>query len=130
RISKIYKKDLPCLLLQRVGLLRLNKYLNSSFLMYQYSLPNFMHFLAPEMTGVSVPHISPSQIASFPICLPSRKIQDEIVTYLARAITKFESLILTATNAITLLKERRAALISAAVTGKIDVRAQSKALAA
>ncbi|MEW9298804.1 restriction endonuclease subunit S [Acetobacter oryzifermentans] len=130
RISKIYKKDLPCLLLQRVGLLRLKKYLNSSFLMYQYSLPNFMHFLAPEMTGVSVPHISPSQIASFPICLPSRKIQDEIVTYLARAITEFESLILTATNAITLLKERRAALISAAVTGKIDVRAQNKALAA
>lgn len=130
RISKIYKKDLPCLLLQRVGLLRSSKYLNSSFLMYQYSLPNFMHFLAPEMTGVSVPHISPSQIASFPICLPSRKIQDEIVTYLARAITEFESLILTATNAITLLKERRAALISAAVTGKIDVRAQSKVLAA
>lgn len=33
-----------------------------------------------------------------------------------------DSLITTAEPAITLLQERRAALISAAVTGKIDVR--------
>ena len=35
---------------------------------------------------------------------------------------EFEALILEAKRAIALLKERRAALISAAVTGKIDVR--------
>lgn len=130
RISQIHKEDLPCLLLQRVGLLRGGDDLNCVFLMYQYSLPNFMHFLAPEMTGVSVPHISPSQIASFPITLPPRKIQDEIIAYLERTTADFENLVSVAAKAITLLKERRAALISAAVTGKIDVRAQSKAIAA
>jgi type I restriction enzyme S subunit len=38
-------------------------------------------------------------------------------------MTKGDTLITEATQAITLLRERRAALISAAVTGKIDVRA-------
>ncbi|MCA3352594.1 MAG: hypothetical protein INF97_18570 [Roseomonas sp.] len=35
---------------------------------------------------------------------------------------EIDTLITEATQAITLLRERRAALISAAVTGKIDVR--------
>ena len=37
-------------------------------------------------------------------------------------MSDFDALTTTAESAITLLQERRAALISAAVTGKIDVR--------
>ncbi|ATU72971.1 hypothetical protein SXCC_02458 [Gluconacetobacter sp. SXCC-1] len=64
------------------------------------------------------------------IPLPILKEQDEILNFLKEKTGHFDALATTARNAITLLKERRAALISAAVTGKIDVRAQSKALAA
>lgn len=64
------------------------------------------------------------------ISLPTLKEQNEILNFLKEETGHFDALATTARDAITLLKERRAALISAAVTGKIDVRAQSKALAA
>ena len=43
---------------------------------------------------------------------------------------KIDNLMCLVDTDIALLKERRAALISAAVTGKIDIRNQSKANAA
>lgn len=46
----------------------------------------------------------------------------EIVRYLNQCASKFDNLIDKAQSAIELLQERRTALISAAVTGKIDVR--------
>jgi len=48
-----------------------------------------------------------------------------IVSYLDRETAKLDELAAEAGKAIELLKERRAALISAAVTGKIDVRGQA-----
>lgn len=54
--------------------------------------------------------------------LPPLKEQIKISCYLDDVIEKLNSLQLEAQRTIDLLKERRAALISAAVTGKIDVR--------
>lgn len=122
RIAQVSEDDLPCLLLQRVALMRGDERLDNSFLLYLYSLDYFMHYLAPEMTGVSVPHISPTQISSYPIVVPPLHEQQEIVAYLKMAISHFDELSDTATSTITLLQERRSALISAAVTGKIDLR--------
>jgi type I restriction enzyme S subunit len=62
-------------------------------------------------------------VRDFVLALPSVAEQAEVVLFLDREIGKFDTLITEATQAITLLRERRAALISAAVTGKIDVRA-------
>jgi type I restriction enzyme S subunit len=56
------------------------------------------------------------------LALPPLGEQREIVAHLNRVTSKLDTLIATAETAITLLQERRAALISAAVTGKIDVR--------
>ena len=53
---------------------------------------------------------------------PPRAEQDEIVAFLKVEVSKLDALSEQAQRAITLLKERRAALISAAVTGKVDVR--------
>ena len=50
------------------------------------------------------------------------KEQQTIATFLDCETTKIDTLITKARRAIDLLKERRTALISAAVTGKIDVR--------
>jgi type I restriction enzyme S subunit len=56
--------------------------------------------------------------------LPIPKINEQksIVGFLSRTLPEFDSLISEAEKSITLLQERRTALISAAVTGKIDVR--------
>ena len=48
--------------------------------------------------------------------------QNAIVSYLNAEAEKFDALIAKAQQSKELLQERRTALISAAVTGKIDVR--------
>jgi len=48
--------------------------------------------------------------------------QEEIVFYITNSLLKYQTLIYKATKSIALLKEKRTALISSAVTGKIDVR--------
>ena len=55
--------------------------------------------------------------------IPPLKEQEEIIDFLKIKTAQIDSLIAEAERAIELLNERRTALISAAVTGKIDVRA-------
>jgi type I restriction enzyme S subunit len=56
------------------------------------------------------------------IPLPALEEQTTITAFLDRETAKIDTLVGEARQAIGLLKERRSALISAAVTGKIDVR--------
>ena len=58
----------------------------------------------------------------FEVPLPPEDEQAQIAAFLAVESNKFDTLTAEAQHAITLLQERRAALISAAVTGMIDVR--------
>jgi type I restriction enzyme, S subunit len=66
--------------------------------------------------------LSLEDIKSFIVAAPPYEEQILIATFLDSEISKFESLINEAVLGIALLTERRSALISAAVTGKIDVR--------
>lgn len=66
--------------------------------------------------------LSQEQIGDVMLCVPPSKEQQEIVKFLDRELTTLDGLLTEATRAISLLRERRGALISAAVTGKIDVR--------
>lgn len=63
-----------------------------------------------------------SSIKEFRTVLPPVSEQEKIAAYLRAQTAKLGAVTATAETAITLLQERRAALISAAVTGKIDVR--------
>jgi len=56
------------------------------------------------------------------IPVPSLSEQKAIAVYLTTELAKFDTLTAEAQRAIDLLQERRTALISAAVTGQIDVR--------
>ena len=56
------------------------------------------------------------------IALPPLNEQEAIVTKVASKTLQIDSLIAKANESVELMKERRSALISAAVTGKIDVR--------
>jgi type I restriction enzyme S subunit len=59
--------------------------------------------------------------------VPPQREQQAISASIATRTEGLYKLTEEATRAIGLLKERRAALISAAVTGKIDVRGHAKA---
>ncbi|HQS03844.1 MAG: hypothetical protein B7Y07_09810 [Halothiobacillus sp. 24-54-40] len=73
--------------------------------------------------SASMVNIPQSAILELTIAVPPFKEQCEIVTALDRELAKFDTLTTEAQRAIDLLQERRTALISAAVTGQIDVRA-------
>ena len=66
--------------------------------------------------------LSLSNVGETPICRPPLVEQIEIVHYVRKVSNKYDVLVLSAEKQIGLLQERRTALISAAVTGKIDVR--------
>lgn len=126
RIAKLSAADLPCLLLQRVAALRPHEFLDADYLQILLSIREFVDFFTPDMTGVSVPHLSPSQIMAFPIPLPPRDEQRAIVENVQIRTLEVDRLIASAEEVMTLLAERRSALISAAVFGKIDVRNSAK----
>lgn len=72
--------------------------------------------------GIGVPDLGLGEIGRFPIALPPVTEQQQIARYLDDKAGKFATLTAEAKRATTLLQEHRSALISAAVTGKIDVR--------
>lgn len=67
-------------------------------------------------------NLNVDQIASLIAAVPPLDEQRQVVQLLDAELLKLDELSVEAENAISLLQERRAALISAAVTGKIDVR--------
>ena len=70
----------------------------------------------------TVPQINNKHIAPELFPVPPKNEQHEIVASLDKRLFEVDALTQEANRAITLLKERRSALISAAVTGQIDVR--------
>ncbi|PUB15384.1 restriction endonuclease subunit S [Yoonia sediminilitoris] len=96
-------------------------------------LPHFLYFLlvsAPfnktaegSMYGAGgQKRVADFFVANYYFSLPSRNEQTEIVVFIKKQLEQFYLLDTKAQSAIVLLKERRTALISAAVTGKIDLR--------
>ncbi|WP_110974205.1 restriction endonuclease subunit S [Acinetobacter sp. WCHAc060042] len=78
-------------------------------------------FFVKEMNLVTRASLSQELLKKLPVVLPSYEEQKNIAEFLTKKDGNFEQLIINANKTINLLKERRTALISAAVTGKIDV---------
>ncbi|MFE8604831.1 restriction endonuclease subunit S domain-containing protein [Archangium violaceum] len=74
--------------------------------------------------------VSRSQLGELRVPLPPLSEQISIARYLDSQAAKWAALAAESQRAIDLLQERRAALISAAVTGQIDVRAIANRVAA
>lgn len=72
--------------------------------------------------GATVESIEYELLANTPCLIPPLKEQQAIVVYLDRETARIDALVSRIREAIEKLREYSAALISAAVTGKIDVR--------
>ncbi len=92
-----------------------NKYL-------YYWLGGYKDDIIRLSSGGGQPNINQEKVASLKISSPILKEQTQIATFLDYETAKIDKLIDLQLLQIELLKERRTALISAAVTGKIDVR--------
>ncbi|WP_375237156.1 restriction endonuclease subunit S [Microbacterium schleiferi] len=91
----------------------------SEYLWFQFQAmkPEFERL----MTGSTHRTIYQADAASFTIIVPPISEQREIVEQLDNVTRRIDEAIATAQSGVALARERRAALISAAVTGKIDV---------
>ncbi len=87
----------------------------------------FIAEVISRSTGISYPAINSSDLVNIKIAYPREQEQEDINQFVKNQCLIFDSLTEKATNAISLMKERKTALISAAVTGKVDVRDWSPA---
>ncbi|MDC0003020.1 restriction endonuclease subunit S [Porticoccaceae bacterium] len=107
---------------QDVCLIRLNENISSEYILYVLKSGVISNQLDLAMVGSTFKRINVDDIRNFAVALPSYEGQLEIVEELTRILSKYDTLVVNAEKAISLMAERRTALISAAVTGKIDVR--------
>ena len=85
-----------------------------------------LHSLLSIQTGALHPHLNCGDVKDVFIPVPPTKEQQFILVSLHKQLDALDELIAESQHAIDLLQERRTALISAAVTGKIDVRGIAK----
>ena len=118
----VRQEDLPLLLVQRVARLRPKDGVSPKYLFYSIANPRFHAHVDLEKSDPAIPHVSGWSIGHYRVILPPLKEQQAIADSLDRGTAKIDALIAKVGEAIERLKEYRTALISAAVTGKIDVR--------
>ena len=82
----------------------------------------YWEYILGTQSKSTIQNVNAEKYSELPIPLPSIEEQDEICEKLEAICYKVNQLLDFSRQSIGLLKERRASLISAAVTGKIDVR--------
>jgi type I restriction enzyme, S subunit len=96
--------------------------LNSAFLCF-WLMGSFVQSLfASYLNSTAIPMLSQEQIGNVVVYEPPAAEQVRIAASISVRLTKIDTLVEEVKHAIVMLEERRTALISAAVTGLIDVR--------
>lgn len=73
--------------------------------------------------GAILSGLNTETLSNMVIAVPPVEMQVTVLSWIEREVGKLNRLTSESTQVVSLLRERRAALISAAVTGKVDVRA-------
>ena len=94
----------------------------TDFMFYFMKSKCFFHSVELNWSYGTQQNIGMGVIANLKIALPSLEEQQAICAYLEKELSKIELAFRTIHKAIQQLREYRTALITAAVTGKIDVR--------
>jgi len=100
--------------------------LDLNFVEQVIQTPYFYEQIMLLVTGTAQYNVSSEQVQSCIFALPPLSEQSTIVEFLKTETAQLDTLTAEAQRAIDLLQERRTALISAAVTGQIDVRQHPK----
>ena len=98
------------------------------YLVYRFSAPDYLHETANLASGATMQRISRTELGAIRIALPPKEEQRSIANHLAQEINVIDTLTAEAERSVVLLRERRNALITAAVTGQIDVRGAAESV--
>lgn len=94
----------------------------SGFLLYSIYGGLARERISEKSKGSTVGHLRVGEVGELPLLLPPLDEQQALLEFLGEELSKLKALATTSERAIVLMKERRSALIAAAVTGQIDVR--------
>ncbi|HCG6690608.1 restriction endonuclease subunit S [Vibrio parahaemolyticus] len=120
-VAQIDKTDIA--LAQRIVKFRGEEnVLDNTFLKYFIMSSSFQDSLGMFASGSTALGIKAERLVYLRQLIPPLSEQHQIVKHIRNVEDKLNALEVKATDAIELMKERKTALISAAVTGKIDVR--------
>ncbi|KKA44347.1 restriction endonuclease subunit S [Salinivibrio sp. KP-1] len=119
---RILPKDVRFALLDSVCVINAGSRIAYEFLYQQCRSSLFDSQLGAETRGAALKQVSVGRVRGIKTFVPPMSEQKEIVSFLSVELGKLDLLIQKANQGIALMNERRTALISAAVTGKIDVR--------
>ncbi|MFZ7814806.1 restriction endonuclease subunit S [Acinetobacter lwoffii] len=121
--TALFDGDNEVCISQSVALLRLHKKIVlPEFLVRAFSGADYQSKIIFDAGGTTIKHIYISTLSKMNFVLPPMHEQKILVDELKIKLADMDRLIDQAINASNLLGERRTALISSAVTGKIDVR--------
>jgi Restriction endonuclease S subunits len=81
----------------------------------------YWHQVSTGTIQATIQNFSAEKYADIVVPLPPMKAQEDIVSALTREQSRFDALTSQIRSSLTLMKERRAALITAAVTGQIPL---------
>lgn len=101
---------------------RPNDKLDPEFGYYLMSNSEMIKIIDSSTFGTKMPRANPDYIRNMWHSIPSKREQREIVKFLNKKLISYQKIQDETKKSVELLKEHRTALISAAVTGKIDVR--------
>ena len=96
-------------------------------LIYHFLKTNFFKVALQGGAKSTVDSLRRPMFTGFPVCIPPKDEQGALLEHVETEEEKIGKLMETSEKAVSLLQERRSALISAAVTGQIDVRGLAEA---
>ncbi|MBL1275063.1 MAG: restriction endonuclease subunit S, partial [Ectothiorhodospiraceae bacterium] len=123
-VAYVYETRPKILLSDKVFRLHLSSQVNRLFFSYVMRSSFMRSNIGRAISGAEgmANNITKGAVIGFRFALPPLKEQEAITGFISEKVNKLDELVLKSKFAIELIKERRTALISAAVTGKIDVR--------
>jgi type I restriction enzyme S subunit len=96
--------------------------LSQFYLKWIMICPGITAWATLESDRVAMPKINREKLKEIKIPVPTENEQNDIVRFIDKNLSEIDNLVNLVSINVDLLKERRSALISAAITGKIDVR--------
>lgn len=102
---------------------RLNKdTLDPEFLLFQFRMGGVAEYLSLQSVGSTMDNLNTSILGRLPVVVPPLREQKELVISLRRISKHIDFQVAKVEQVVSSLHEYRSALVTSAVTGKIDVR--------
>jgi type I restriction enzyme, S subunit len=95
--------------------------LSNSYLFWYLLSEPFSNFAVQESVRVAMPKLNRETLAGAFVPLPPPEEQDRIVSFIEEKISAIDQVVENAKEHLTRLREYRSSLISAAVTGQLDI---------